>query len=133
MVTTRIAACQCGQLAITCMGEPVRVSACHCHDCQRRSGSVFAVQARFQSDHVEVWGEERVWERVGDSGNVTAFHFCPACGSTVYYRNGTEPDLVAVPVGSFADSAFPQPNRSVYEERKHPWLKISGAGIEHFA
>ena len=32
----RTATCRCGQLQVTCEGEPVRVSVCHCLDCQRR-------------------------------------------------------------------------------------------------
>jgi hypothetical protein len=30
---------------------------------------------------------------------------------------------VAVPVGAFADPAFPAPTRSVWESRRHPWLE----------
>jgi hypothetical protein len=128
----RIASCRCGQLTVACAGEPVRVSVCHCYDCQKRSGSAFAAQARFRTDDVEISGDERIWEGSGDSGNIAAFHFCPTCGSTAYYRAESQPDLIAVPVGAFADNAFPPPNYSVYEERKHFWLEIVGDGIEHF-
>lgn len=127
----RMASCRCGQLTIVCSGEPVRVSVCHCHACQKRSGSAFAAQARFKSDDVEISGEERIWEGVADSGNVAVFHFCPVCGSTGYYQARPHSDLIAVPVGAFADSAFPPPNYSVYEERKHAWLEIIGDEIEH--
>ena len=127
----RTASCRCGQLAILCTGEPVRVSVCHCHACQKRSGSAFAVQARFKSEDVRISGEERVWEGVADTGNVAVFRFCPVCGSTAYYQGRPHGDLIAVPVGAFADSAFPQPNYSVYEKRKHAWLDIIGDEIEH--
>lgn len=129
----RIASCRCGQLRITCTGEPVRVSVCHCHDCQKRSGSAFAIQARFKPEDVEISGEERIWEAVADSGNVMEFHFCPMCGVTAYYQGRPHSDLIAVPVGTFADSNFPQPNYSVYEGRKHAWLEIVGGEIEHIS
>jgi hypothetical protein len=132
MAVERIARCRCGQLTIACTGEPFRVSVCHCHHCQRRSGSAFAFQARFKSGDVTISGEERTWEAVSDSGNVAVFHFCPLCGSTVYYEAGPDPDVIAVAVGAFADNRFPPPEYSVYEERKHPWLAIVGDGIEHF-
>ena len=32
-----------------------------------------------------------------------AFHFCPDCGATVFYTLATAPDVVAVPIGAFAD------------------------------
>ena len=111
---------------------PVRVSICHCHDCQRRSGSAFAAQARFKSGDVVISGEERVWEAVAESGNVAVFHFCPTCGATAYYQAGPDSGLIAVPVGAFADNSFPPPNYSVYEGRKHAWLDIVGDDIAHF-
>lgn len=36
-MTTRQASCSCGQLRLTCAGEPVRISVCHCLECQRRT------------------------------------------------------------------------------------------------
>ena len=128
----RVATCRCGQLRATCTGEPVRVSACHCHNCQRRSGSAFAAQARFRAEEVAVSGDERVWEASGDGGGVAAFHFCPECGSTLYYRAAAFPDLIAVAVGAFADRTFPPPHYSAFEDRKHPWVEIAGPGIEHY-
>src|ERR1700722_7973744 len=39
-MTTRRAACSCGQLHLTVDGEPSRVSMCNCLECQRRTGGV---------------------------------------------------------------------------------------------
>src|SRR5271165_6507415 len=46
-MTSHEAACSCGQLRLICQGDPVRVSMCHCFECQRRTGSTFGVQAWF--------------------------------------------------------------------------------------
>lgn len=124
------AQCQCGQLRVTARGVPFRVSVCHCLACQRRSGSVFATQARFSADNVEIAGEARDWSRRGDEGGIATCSFCPACGSTVYYRNADQPGVVAIAVGAFADPDFPAPAHSVYEVRKHAWVTIPG-DIEH--
>ena len=32
--------------------------------------------------------------------------------------------LIAIPVGALADPAFPPPQVSVWEERKHDWLVV---------
>lgn len=127
----RTARCQCGQLRLTVHGEPVRVSVCHCLDCQRRSGSVFAMQARYPADAVDIHGEAHTWARRGDEGAGAVFSFCPTCGSTVHYRLVDYPGFVTVPVGAFADPQFPAPTVSVYEERKHAWVTIP-ADIEHY-
>jgi len=129
---TRRATCACGQLAIECVGEPVRVSVCHCLDCKRRSGSAFATQARFARDRVAIEGRSSTWSRVGDSGGQATFHFCPTCSSIVYWDIRDLPDYVAVAVGAFADPAFPSPHVSVYEGRQHPWtLAIGQLPLDH--
>lgn len=131
-MTSRIASCSCGQLQAHTTGEPVRVSVCHCLACQRRTGSVFGAQARFAREAVTVVGTSAEYTRVGDGGTKSTFRFCPKCGSTVYYTLESYPEAVAVPVGAFADPAFPPPSFSVYEERMHSWVSLSG-DMEHMA
>ncbi len=58
-------------------------------------------------------------------------HFCPACGSTVYWEPEGLPGFVAVAVGAFADASFPPPTFSVYEARCHPWFDVSSLPVEH--
>ena len=123
-MTTREAACSCGQLRVEATGEPVRVSMCHCLACQRRSGSAFAIQARFPADRVQIAGRYNDHVRVSDDGDERTFHFCPDCGSTVFYTAGEMSDLIAIAVGAFADPSFPPPVVSVYESRRHPWVVV---------
>jgi hypothetical protein len=127
----RRASCSCGQLSIRCQADPVRISICHCFDCQRRTGSVLAVQARFPREQVAVDGRASDYVRVGDSGSRATFHFCPVCSSVVYYELESVPGFVGVPVGGFADPGFPPPTVQVYEVRRHPWLDLSRLDVEH--
>lgn len=129
---TRTATCACGQLSIACEGEPVRISVCHCLNCQKRSGSSFATQARFPAEQTTVTGESKQWSKAGDEGGVATFSFCPDCGSTVFYHAVAQPELVAVAIGAFADPTFAAPNYTVYESRKHAWVEIVGDGIERY-
>jgi len=127
----RHAACGCGRLTARCEGEPVRISVCHCLNCKRRSGSAFAAQARFPVDRVTLSGEAKTWTLAGDSGGVGVFSFCPDCGATLYYVLDKFPGVIAIPIGAFADPAFPAPKFSVWESRKHPWVEITGDDVEH--
>ena len=130
-MTSRTASCRCGQLQATVTGEPVRVSVCHCLNCKKRSGSAFAVQARWPKEAVLIDGRSHTFVKVADSGNRATFHFCPDCGSDVYYSNeGVFDDLIAIPLGAFDDPYFLSPHFSVWEERKHPWVEISGDDVE---
>jgi len=123
------ASCSCGQLRLVAHGDPLGVSMCHCLACQRRTGSTYGVQARFATADVEITGASTEYVRIGDEGTACRFHFCPQCGATVYYWNG-DGSWRAVPVGAFADPAFPPPRVSVYEERRHPWVGVP-EGAEH--
>lgn len=131
-MTGRTAACACGQLRLICRDEPVRISMCHCLACQQRTGSIFGVQARFPRDQVQIEGRSTQFTRIGDSGDPVRFHFCAACGSTVYWTLEKLPNFIAVAVGAFADPAFPAPKVSVYEARRHAWTADpAGTAMEH--
>lgn len=130
MSERRTASCACGQLRLTAAGEPLRVSICHCRQCQRRTGSPFGQQARFPKNAVEVHGRSRRFTRTADSGNEIVFYFCPDCGSTVYYEMQAVAGVYGIPVGCFADPSFPAPRVSVYEARKHGWVRLP-PDIEH--
>jgi hypothetical protein len=126
----RNAACSCGQLRVATVGEPVRLSMCHCLECQKRTGSPFGAQARFRREQVTVEGHATEFARVADCGNTLIFRFCPECGSTVYWTGTALPDVIAVAVGVFADPTFPSPRISVYERRRHAWVSVPD-GVEH--
>lgn len=134
-MNSRTASCRCGQLRATVTGEPVRVSVCHCLNCKKRSGSAFAVQARWPRAQVRIEGASKSFVKVADSGNRATFHFCPECGSDVYYEidgkvDDTFNDLVAIPLGAFDNPFLGSPDYSVFEGRKHDWVEIVGE-IEH--
>lgn len=126
----RIASCSCGQLTAEVKGEPLRVSICHCLACQRRTGSVFGMQARFPRENVAISGTSTEYARTGDSGSTARFHFCPACGATVFYELEGPADFIGIPVGAFADPGFPAPRVSVYEDRMHSWV-VPPVDAEH--
>jgi hypothetical protein len=114
-------------------GDPIRVSICHCLACQQRTGSAFGVQGRFRPEQVTVEGRHSEFARESDEEDrlLHIFHFCPDCGSTVFWASPSESDSVAVAAGAFADPSFPAPVRSIYEERMHSWVTLPD-GIEHF-
>ncbi len=90
------------------------------------------MQARFLREHAVISGTAHSWQRTGDEGSVAEFHFCPICAATVFYFCLDQPERIAIPVGAFADPAFPPPKVSVYEERMHGWVGLP-ADIEHMA
>jgi hypothetical protein len=124
-MTTRRASCSCGGIQVVCEGEPVRISMCHCLDCQRRTGAVFGSQAAFNKQQIiSISGSSTKFTRLSDVGRAVTFQFCPICGSTVYWEAEAFPGLVLVAVGSFADPAFAAPTISIWERRRHDWVAL---------
>jgi len=67
--TTRpLATCRCGSVRAICTGAPLRVLANHSPDSQRRSGSAFAVDARFAQDRVSLDGPTSRWSALEGDG-----------------------------------------------------------------
>ena len=130
-MTTVTASCTCGQLRATATGDPVRVSVCHCLACKKRTGSAFSVQARWPEEQVTIEGRSQLFTRIADSGNPADFHRCPTCGDTVHYATVNLPGLVAIPLGAMDDPFLLSPKISIYEERKQPWVEITGDEVEH--
>ena len=130
---TREAACHCGQLRLEVDGDPSAVSICHCLACQRRTGSAFGMQAAFEAERVEVVGRFSDFSRISDEADRKehVFHFCPDCGSQVFYTEPTEPELIVISVGSFADPTFPPPTESGYDSRRHHWVELPDSIQRH--
>jgi hypothetical protein len=127
-MSSRTASCVCGQLRIRVEGEPLGVGICNCLACQQRTGSVFAALASFAAPY-EVSGNATEYVRVGDQGAQFRFRFCPVCGTNLFHTEEGGERSVGVAVGAFADPTFPAPQVSVYDCRRHPWVKLPSGTV----
>ena len=129
----RIAQCCCGSLRVETQGEPAIISACHCTECQRRTGAPFGVSVYFPKDAVLTAGASKVYMRDGRENRKVRIHFCPECGSSVYWEADARNDMIGVALGAFADPTIPAPMRSEWETTRHPWVAFMHDGtIPHF-
>jgi hypothetical protein len=122
---SRHAQCQCGALGADAEGDHEAVVICSCHACQRRSGSPFGAGAYYRREQVTLSGEAREYVRIADSGKLFHIFFCPTCGTSLYWFSARDPDRLGIALGAFADPSFPAPSRSVFDESKHPWVRLS--------
>jgi hypothetical protein len=122
---TRTAECACGAFKVKVEGEPLMVAACNCTQCQKRTGNVFAVGAYFPKDSVEVVsGAFQTFNRSGDQGTTWSIHFCPTCGSSIFWEGPFFPGVRGVAVGCFADPNFPAPQFAAFTETQHSWVSF---------
>jgi hypothetical protein len=102
--------CLCGDVRMRTAGEPYRVGLCHCLDCRKHHGALFAATAIFPEDAVTVEGETREYQ---------GRHFCPRCGSSVFARSADE---VEVHVGALDAPDQLKPTYELWTVRRESWL-----------
>lgn len=86
----------------------------------------------FKKSLVRIEGPEKIYTRdVEGTQRKMSFHFCPTCGSSVYWHGDVRPDDYGIAVGAFADPDFPLPTLSVWEQTKHSWINLP-EGMQHF-
>jgi hypothetical protein len=86
---------------------------------------VFSVSALFKRENVRAEGPSKIYVRDGQEGRKVRMHFCPTCGTTVFWEADLRPDHIGVAVGAFHDPNFPPPTVSVWEESKHGWVAFT--------
>lgn len=126
------AQCSCGALRLALPEKPNVVIACHCIECQRRTGAPFGAGAFYPAEAVTVCGFGKQYTRDAASGGKVHTYFCPNCGSSVYWKAENLPSMIGVALGALTDgSQFPAPAKSIFEQSKHHWVQLEAAG-EHF-
>ena len=76
--------CHCGAVRYQVEGEPLTHSLCHCSDCRRHAGAPMVGWMMFREDAITVTkGAPKVYE----SSEHGRRHFCPDCGTGLFYTN----------------------------------------------
>jgi hypothetical protein len=92
---------------------------------------MFGVQGRFPIENMKIEGKSTTWKFPSasgepvtypscDSGGAT-YHFCPVCGSTLYWDIDADPDRIGMAIGNLTEPTFPAPKISGFESYGHPW------------
>ena len=117
------ASCQCGALKVEAADDPDVVVACNCKACQKRSGSPVGAAGYFKRDLLTISGPVRSWGRVAESGRNLVSHFCPECGTNVYWTLEMRPNHIGVAVGCF-EAPLSTPERAIWTEEKLDWVEF---------
>lgn len=126
MTETREGRCACGAVRYRVIGEPLFVHCCHCTDCQRETGSGFAINALYERSRVELLAV--VPERVDTptaSGQGQAILRCPTCRVALWSHYAGAGEAVAfVRVGTLDGAAGVVPDIHIYTRSKLPWVRL---------
>jgi hypothetical protein len=72
-------------------------------------------------------GKAKLWDIVGDSGDVKTRAFCPTCGSPVYMIFSAMPDVFTVHAASLDDPSRYKPQMVTYSVRGYAWDRLDQA------
>jgi hypothetical protein len=117
--------CACGLVRYRLESLPMFVHCCHCRDCQRQTGSAFAVNALIETDRITLLSRDPESVAVPtDSGRPHRIFRCPACRTAVWSEYGGRSALRFVRVGTLDDSAALAPDVHIYVRSKLPWVRL---------
>lgn len=116
--------CACGEVRYRLTAEPLVVHCCHCLNCQRQTGSAFAINLVIETDRVELLvGEPQAVDVPrGKSGKQRIFR-CPTCQVAVFSRY-TRATIRYVRGGTLDDPAGVTPDVHIYTRSKVPWVEL---------
>lgn len=121
--------CYCGFVRYRLAAEPMFVNCCHCRDCQKLSGSAFAINAMIEADRVEVTSDGQPIT-LGDAEKSAR---CPDCGTMLWatHRMFGDP-ILFLRAGTLDEAERLEPNSHFFTSRKHPWVAIP-SGVPSFS
>ena len=116
--------CACGDVRYQLTSGPLFVHCCHCHWCQRESGSAFALNALIETDRVEVLqGEIELVPTPTESGKGQDFARCPACKITLWsHYAGMRGAVAFIRVGTLDNPDLLPPDIHIFVASKQPWV-----------
>ena len=114
--------CLCGAVRYESAGAPVFSLLCHCRDCQQSSGSAYNAALRVPAAGFRITqGEPKLYAGTADSGNTVTRAFCPDCGSPLFIRVSTRPDLIGLRAGTLDDPSIFRPEADIFVKSAQPW------------
>src|SRR5579864_9141599 len=117
--------CACGQVRYRLTDTPMIVHCCHCTECQRQSGTAFAINALIESARVAVTQGEPVEVNLPtESGNPHPAIRCGACGTTLWSHYGGRRKVSFIRVGTLDHAHALAPDVHIFTRSKVPWVRL---------
>ncbi|MDX1734459.1 MAG: GFA family protein [Halioglobus sp.] len=123
--------CQCGAVTYTLGAEPFFTYACHCHTCQKRTGSACAVALVVAVDALDIAGELATWSRVSDKGDTNTRYSCASCGNVIHGIGDSSPELTKLQSGTLDNTDRVAPEVHMWTRSAQPWITFA-PGVPRF-
>ncbi len=127
-MTRIVGGCLCGAIRYRAEEQtrPVITVVCHARDCQKLSGSAFAILLAVPKGKLHFTGPSPSSYTSRDASNLEVTHrFCPHCGSPLVSEMTATPALVWLKAGTLDNPSWVRPQANIWCETALPWVSIS--------
>lgn len=111
--------CECGSVRYRMTAEPIFVNCCHCRECQKITGSAFAINALIEVEQIEVSeGSENL-------STVDRATRCSRCNSLLWSEHREFGRRVKfLRVGTLDEAERVSPDAHFFIRSKHLWVSL---------
>lgn len=122
--------CLCGAVRYRLReGFRMNLYACHCTDCQSRTGSAFSEHMLFVQSDMEITGELDAGEYDQPSGAHSRIYGCARCKARIYAVNDAREGMASLRCGTLDNSAELVPAAHVWVKSKQPWIGLPAEAV----
>jgi hypothetical protein len=113
--------CHCGAVRYEAGGDVIVHALCHCRDCRRCAGAPMVGWAMYPIDAVKVTrGKPKIYE----SSEHGRRHFCPDCGTGLFYTNAEMlPGIIDIQSATWDDPDALSPQVHVQVAERIGWME----------
>jgi hypothetical protein len=118
--------CDCGRIRYRMETAPLIVHCCHCHWCQRETGTAFALNALIEAERVtHLKAQPEVIDTPSQSGKGQKIARCPSCRVAVWSNYaGAGPIIRFIRVGTLDPPAALRPDIHIFTASRQPWVAL---------
>jgi len=122
--------CVCERVRFEVRGELGPPRLCHCHRCQRATGTAFSANSRVAASDVRfIAGREDLTHYPVVPG--WTYAFCSRCGSGIYAQPVDDPSFFSLRLGTLEGDPGIRPASHVWIESRAPWFEVTDTLPQH--
>jgi len=111
--------CECGSVRYRMTDEPIFVNCCHCRDCQKITGSAFAINALIEAERIDVS------EGADNLSTVEGATRCRRCHSLLWAEHRDFGGRIKfLRVGTLDEAQHVSPDAHFFLRSKHLWVSV---------
>jgi hypothetical protein len=128
MTETFDGGCSCSAVRYRLTAKPMFTHCCHCLDCQKQTGSAFAINALIETSRIDMLkGAPKPISMPTESGRPHDIHRCEHCQVAVWSDYGRRPYLRFVRVATLDQPHAIAPDVHIFTRSKVPWVRLPEA------